>query len=250
VTIDPLFGASGFYRQVLESNALLHREASAVIIARAASLLRGARAPVRVLDLACGGAPVTVAGIMQAFPATAFSYLGVDIHPDQVNAARSQFRFPANATRVELCVGDAWAPDAGAGPFDLVFMGMNLHHGTPAQVGGLARCLAGLLAPGGMFVNHDWFRPDADAYAAPGSGDAAPWRLAFRDGLRARLLAAGAGADGAREVAEHVTLNDFPVSRREFAAAFDAAGLNTDILELQADLPLSEFIAVACATRP
>ncbi len=98
--------------------------------------------PVRVLDLACGGEPISLADMLARFPAPSFRCTGVDINPDQVEAAR-RFAFPSNVESARVIEGNAWdlrsLPD---GAFGVAFMGMSLHHGTPEEVRFLARGLA------------------------------------------------------------------------------------------------------------
>jgi len=82
---EELFNRSGYYRFLLDSNALLHREAAAEATEALSSLLldRAANKPERVLDLACGGWPTAISGVMVALPSRAFEYTGIDINPDQ-----------------------------------------------------------------------------------------------------------------------------------------------------------------------
>ncbi len=79
---EELFSRSGFYGFLLKSNVLLHREAARAAVDAFQPVVAGyGRGPVAILDLACGGWPVTVAEAMAAFPGAAFRYTGVDINP-------------------------------------------------------------------------------------------------------------------------------------------------------------------------
>ena len=72
---EELFSQSGFYGFLLQSNVLLHREAVADAVEAVGVVLGdlGSDEPVGVLDLACGGWPVTISEVMEAFPATRFA---------------------------------------------------------------------------------------------------------------------------------------------------------------------------------
>ena len=107
---EALFSRSGFYGFLLQSNVLLHREATRDAIAAVRPLLgsdRNHRA-IAVLDLACGGWPVTISDLMAAYPEHEFHYTGVDINPDQVSLAASTFPFPDNVSEKRLIEGNAW----------------------------------------------------------------------------------------------------------------------------------------------
>ena len=43
--------------------------------------------PIRVLDLACGGLPISITQILGHFKDVDFEYFGVDINPDQIELA-------------------------------------------------------------------------------------------------------------------------------------------------------------------
>ena len=124
---EELFSRSGFYGFLLKSNVLLHRQAvEAATDAFRPVLQAQGNAPVPVLDLACGGWPVTLGEVMAAFPYVAFQYTGVDINPDQVASATRQFPFPGNVVNRRIVEGNAWDLDALdiGGAFPLIFSGM------------------------------------------------------------------------------------------------------------------------------
>ena len=127
---EELFNRSGYYRFLLDSNSLLHREAAAVAIDALNPLLkeRASDEPVRVLDLACGGWPTAIAGVMAAFASRTFEYTVIDINPDQVELASTRFEFPENVNATHILEGNAWDLEtAGVEPgFDLVFSGLDL----------------------------------------------------------------------------------------------------------------------------
>ena len=284
---EQLFSESGFYGFVLQSNVLLHRQATRLVtgILEKWLVVRRNDAPVRVLDLACGGWPASVAGVMRGFSDTRFDYLGVDINPDQVRLASQTFRFPANVTRARLIEGNAWdpGPQGIAGHFDLIYSGMNLHHGTPEELAFLARQLKGLIADNGLLVSHDVYRPRGTAYLrrpdhdplnpakswrlvplrrleqsdiAPrrregsASRDEPEWRRAYLERMHRVLTARGADPSGALSTVDHMRQRDYPVSCEEFKAIFGAAGFRAEEHEFDApEEPMAEFIAL-CTARP
>lgn len=283
---EQLFSAGGFYGFLVQSNVLLHREA----VERGVEVLtrylhgRADHRPIPVLDLACGGEPVSFAAMLARFPAYAFGYTGIDVNPDQVAAAR-RFAFPPNVQPARLVEGSAWdlraLPD---GAFEVAFMGMNLHHGTPEEVRFLARGLARVLTPGGVFFDHDWFRPDDEPYVrrpdrdpddpteslrmvepaalapmemgdldldeAPDGHDA-PWRIAYVRGLHDTLRLRGADPAGARATAHHVARRDFPIATREFRRIFETEGFRVDVLAYDdSPEPLAPYTKMSVAWWP
>lgn len=282
---EPLFNRDGFYSFVVQSNALLHREAIETGIAALRALFCASedKRHLSVLDLACGGEPVAIAEILSAFPECRFDYHGIDINPDQVRSARD-FAFPANVPSVRIDEGSAW--DLADLPcdhsYDLVFMGMNLHHGTPEEILFLAGQLRGVMSAHGVFMNHDWFRPDNKPYqrrpdcnpvdpsesfqlVAPQRLAQAPaprlkaqrvaeprqnaaWRTEYCRLLHQRLLDQGADAEGARATAEHVTSRDYPISLREFTQLFEQENFHVRALHYQGDDPLKRYIAMPIAS--
>ena len=284
---EALFSRSGFYRFLLDTNALMHREARA-----AASRILGelaAAAPDRklgVLDLACGGWPLSIAEAMGNCADRRFEYTGVDINPDQVESARSLFRFPDSVTKVRILEGNAW----DLGPldlepgFDLVFSGLNLHHGTPEEIEFLAWELLRLLAPGGRFLSHDVYRPEAARYRRrpavnpldpsesfrllapqrlaaadiPDSSltvDADPgepaWRADYLVRMHRLLLERGADAAGADSTVAHMRQRDYPVSLGELRGIFEPLGFVIETGRyLGSDHPLVPYLGWATATAP
>jgi len=276
---EPLFSRDGFYRFVVRSNALLHRQAAAAAQRVVAAVLGCCgTTELRLLDLACGADPVIPAHVMGAFPGVAFHYHGIDINADQVAGART-YPFPANAATVRIDEGSTWNLEGPAlwERYDLIFMGMNLHHGTPEEIHRLLQQLGALLAEHGIFFDHDWFRPEGEPYqrlpktdpnassaaspqrpAAPefarsatewsGSGDP-PWRDRFCELIHHRLLEAGAEPAGAESTCRHIRARDFPVSLSEFERLCTGAGLHGRALRYGTDDPLMTYIAAAIAAR-
>lgn len=280
---EPLFSQSGYYRYLLDCNALLHREAA---VATRAVLVEWVRVrprdeTVRVLDLACGGLPVTIAEVMGTFPGLTFDYTGVDLNPDQV-AQACRFGFPGNVIASRVLEGNAWDLDEGLGKgFDLVYSGMNLHHGTPEEIRYLGLQLRALLGRPGLFVSHDVYRPaetpyrrrpDADPVdpakswrlvtkermqragipAESLSEDLAPaeaeWRLDYLRRMGDILVARGGDPEGAESTVDHMRERDYPVSTEEFRCIFEDLGFLVDTRCYDApEEPLAPFIAFCTA---
>lgn len=285
---EKVFSRSGYYSVVVRQNLLGHREA-AEIAARELAPRFGRRTPgkvVRVLDLACGGAPTTMAALFARFSSVRFDYTGIDIHPDQVAAARAFDGYPSNVGAIRVVQGNAWVPQsAGAtGRYDLVYSGLNLHHGIPEELFFLARQVQQLLAPDGIVINHDLYRPEGTTYLrrpACNPADtaesyrmvdadllaAAPmpaldiegevfgahrtdWRDAWLQLYSALLHAAPADTRGIEETLTHVRHRDFPLSLAEMARVWRAAGYQVrvhDFRELQH--PMRNYLGVLMAWK-
>jgi SAM-dependent methyltransferase len=281
---EALFSRSGFYGFLLQTNVLLHREAVDAAVTAFAPVLRDLEgsAPIGVLDLACGGWPVTISTVMEAFPEHHFCYTGVDINPDQVALAASTFAFPENVVETRLVEGNAWDLEALDldGRWPLVFSGMNLHHGTHEEIAYLARELWRRLVPGGVFFSHDVFRPDETPYrprpgvidgqssglvdpacvagsASPvdpgtrdhGTGEA-PWREDYLARMRAALEAHGGDPSGIQSTLRHMRSRDFPVSTAEFCHLMERAGFSVRVHRYTGiSGPLGPYIASCSAAR-
>lgn len=281
---EPLFSRSGYYRFLLDCNALLHREAVAAAHAVLAERLEssGAGRTVRVLDLACGGLPLTIAEVMGSFPAYYFDYTGVDLNPDQVAESRS-YRFPVNVTASRVLEGNAWDLEAlGIGEgFDLVYSGMNLHHGTPEEICFLGLQLLRLLARPGIFVSHDVYRPSDTPYrrrpdanpddtgeswrlvaekrlcragvlASAVPEDLAPeepvWRLDYLKRMHETLIARGGDPAGADSTVAHMRERDYPISTEELRRIFGNLGFRAESRDFDAPgEPMAPYIAFCTA---
>ncbi len=285
---EKLFSNDGFYPFIVESNVLLHREAIDAGRQMVELLLnrRAPEQPVTVLDLACGGEPVVIAKIMESFQDRCFHYTGVDINPDQVEQARSVFNFPDNVAEVRINEGTAWDFRTAelTCKYDVIFMGMNLHHGTPEEIYYLANRIDELLDNDGIFINHDCFRPDDQPYlrrpdfnpedpaesfqlldkdvlssiTQPSftfdevdSGATEPdWRLRYRQSLSMTATERGGDKAGIESMNQHVNLRDYPISLQEFRKIFESAGFKVNTHRYHTQDLLGEFIAMAVASRP
>lgn len=281
---EAFFSADAPYDVLVRSNALLHREAAERLRACLEGMAPGPGHEVfEVLDLACGRTPVIVADAMEAMAPLPFRYVGVDINPDQVGKARD-FPFPDNVVEARILEGSAWSIGHIESParFDLVFIGMNWHHGTPEEIWYLAKQLRGRLAPAGRLVNHDCYRPDREAYlrrpesavgaggivdltvvdarelgaAAPPdfalseqAGDARPkWKCDLIDRLERAYREHGGSDAGAEIVTAHSWERDFPVSAQEVRAILRAAGFESAVERYRSeDGPLTPYVALVTA---
>ena len=284
---EKLFSNAGFYPFIVESNVLLHREAfdSGRRMFEQLMTKRAPERPVTVLDLACGGEPVVIAKIMESFPDRCFHYTGVDINPDQVEQARSVFKFPDNVAKVRIIEGNAWdfRTAEPTRKYDVIFMGMNLHHGTPEEIHYLATRICYLLEDDGIFINHDCFRPDDQPYlrrpdyhpenpaesfqlldwdvlssiSQPlfsineihGDTPEPGWRIRYRQSLSTTATERGGDQAGIESMNQHVNLRDYPISLQEFRKIFESVGFKVNTRRYNTQDPLGEFIAMAVAAR-
>ncbi|MGA2678061.1 MAG: class I SAM-dependent methyltransferase [Sedimentisphaerales bacterium] len=107
----------------------------------------------RVLDVGCGTGSLMMP-ILREFPAT--EVWGVDF--DVTLLALAENRLAKFGRRVKLVRADirkkGWTDIVG-GPFDAIVSATALHWFSPAQLGRLYKQFAGILKPGGIFLNAD-----------------------------------------------------------------------------------------------
>ena len=107
----------------------------------------------RVLDIGCGTGSLMLP-ILQEFPAA--EVWGVDF--DAMLLALAQRRLAKFGGRAKLVQADlrkkSWTDIVG-GPFDAIVSATALHWFSPAQLGRLYKQFAGILKPGGIFLNAD-----------------------------------------------------------------------------------------------
>ena len=280
---EALFSRSGFYGFLLQSNVLLHREATRDAIAAVRPLLSSDRnhRVVVVLDLACGGWPVAISDLMAAYPEHEFHYTGVDINPDQVSLAASTFPFPDNVSEKRLIEGNAWCLDElGLDTrYTLIFSGMNIHHGTPAEVAFLGHQVREYLQPGGLFISHDVYRPDetpylprpemiegsAAALVAPSrlahrslsdlrierhTADPEPtWRTDYLQRMHETLLSRGADPVGADSTVRHMRNRDYPISTQELRRIMESLDFKVVVQRYSGTTePLGSYVASCVAS--
>jgi len=279
---ETVFGKNGGYSFVVEKNILLHHEAMRVGLRIMAQWMKKKKItrPIRVLDLACGGAPVIPNAIMKALSPARFEYRGIDINADQVAAARD-FAFAGNV-KVEILEGDAWALEefSPRQRFDWIFVGLNTHHAIPEELDYLARKVRSLLAPGGLYMNHDKFRPakykylprpeflpdqketmrlipleklkkagiHRDAHASFYSGNARNWREVLFKKFEKILQKTGCDQRALELALYHVRERDYPVSVPEMRRIFSRVGFKTKVYGYGATShPLKKYFHVVLA---
>ncbi len=276
------FSRAGFYKFVLDANLMLHNnvaEAGRQVLSQ--WLFRKEKSSaISILDLACGGAPVSICRMTEFFISYQFEYTGIDINPDQIDSARS-FSYPTNYRSVQLQEGNAWdfVPLTGGARFDIIFSGMNIHHGTPGELFVLLRQIREALAPGGIFLSHDFFRPASFAYLKrpdfdPVSGEpfammphetlnkedlrnvpelatadaSIDWRQPFIARYRVALTDKGAASEGVEEIMNHVQSRDYPVSIAELQQIALLADLPMQEVQLNSQQePMRGFFCMMCS---
>lgn len=272
---ERIFDADGCYQKTVAGNVLLHCEAAQVgtmVVKRWLDNTASDGAPIRVLDLACGGYPVTIAQIMANIPRRRFHYTGIDINYDQLERIR-RFAFPANVAPT-IAEGDSWAVDqlTPNEQFDLIFIGLNTHHATPEELAFAAHHWFRLCAPRGLLLNHDLFRPTRFPYLrrpdiAPRDPDKAlrlidphklgeivipsveesamDWRDAFITIDAGLNRDAGIGEVDVQAILEHIRERDYPVSTEEMRAILTQVGFTVQIHNFNGTShPLREYLAL------
>jgi SAM-dependent methyltransferase len=275
---EKAFSKDGFYMFVLEANIMLHKNVVRYGLETLSEWLsqRKFDHPVKLLDLACGGAPVSVSAMMEGCPDYQFHYTGIDINPDQIEAAK-KFPFPKNVVDVELIEANAWELTNLESRFDVLFTGMNLHHGTPEEIHCLFLQCKEKLVENGLFINHDFYRPPGTTYirrpqvnpldstdsfamisnetlkAYPdlkkhieeAKSNSENWKVGFLDRYQVALRDKGADEVGIQEVVAHVSGRDFPLSVQEVSEVAKLSGFKLKHIDLQAERePLGEFFCL------
>ncbi len=284
---EELFNRDGVYSSIVHHNLLMHREATEIGAGILKTLLQGQPndEPVKVLDLACGGLPISIVEMMERIGGREFSYTGIDINPDQVALADSFFQFSDVVRRAEVLEASAWdLKDLELqSPFDIIFTGLNLHHGTPEEIDYLMAQIFDLLDETGIFLNHDWYRPDEEVYVRRPScnpkdkaesyrlvsrqkleAGARPydkasvdfdavhprWRSTFIDGLTESYRHRTGDDQGAETLKSHMMERDFPISRQDFADILKAHGFYHKIFSYDdSGLAIHPFMAMPIACK-
>ena len=101
---EKAFSKNGFYKFVLDSNLMLHQHVAAAGTQVLTDWLKSQplQKQIPVLDLACGGEPVSISKMLNNFPQRIFHYTGIDINSDQIEHAKTQFKFPDNVKTINL----------------------------------------------------------------------------------------------------------------------------------------------------
>ena len=265
---ERVFSKNGGYELCIHTNALMHNEATELgveIIKKTLNNYRSSTSKpdtLHVLDLACGGMPVTLANILASFPDQQFSYTGIDINHDQTENLRNHFEFSDNVSSVSAITGTAWdlfhedvKPHLRQ-QYDIIFSGFNLHHGTPEELYFLAQQLHKFLDPRGVFFNVDEYRPNKTHYvrrpnnSLDNSGESflmvdplkiasnnytsnieeanfeevPQWKHRLLQQFRKALLEGGGEDADVESLLNHVRKRDYPVSVNEASNIFNEAG--------------------------
>lgn len=128
------------------------------------------RPPSRFLDLGAGTG-YTIRRVLDAYPeATA---TGLDVSPEMLGRARE--RLADRVARAELRQSDIAEPEI-AGVYDAIVSVLAVHHLYPDQKRHLFSRIWEHIAPGGIFIIADYFRPAVDRlselYDLPDAPDA------------------------------------------------------------------------------
>ncbi|MDT0265632.1 class I SAM-dependent methyltransferase [Streptomyces sp. DSM 44915] len=136
----------------------------------------------RVLDLACGTGSISQR-LLRRFPEA--TSVGVDLDPALLTIARGSFADEPRATFVRADLTDRdWAEALPHDSFDAVLTSTALHWLTEEALTGLYGRLAGLVRPGGVFLNADHMPHEATPRITAAVA-------AFDEARRAREKAAG-----------------------------------------------------------
>jgi len=284
---EKFFDADGFYQFIVESNCILHREGVEYGRQAVEGLVEDLNfdQEVRVLDLACGGNPISICQILSSFKEASFSYTGIDINPGQVKLASTKFEFPANVKHVNIIEGDAWNfPDSiSQSKYNIIFTGLNLHHGSPRELFVLFKRILRILNPNGVFINHDMYRPVDKTYIIrpeanpkdPSESylmipkkdleneiipefkfegisyseiDKSDWRLEFLDGFSNVLKERGGDEVGIKSACAHVYARDFCLTSNEMKIIADSAGFRSVVRDYEfSNEPLKKYYATIIA---
>ena len=283
---EKIFNRGGFYSFIVKNNILAHREAIIYGKKIVQQWIAGRqnKRPIKVLDLACGGIPITIAEVMASFTEERFEFTGIDINADQVVFAKDHFQYPPNIDSVNILVGNAWNLEGLPldDHYDIIFTGLNLHHGTPEEIYYVTLQIGALLGEDGVFFNHDIYRPNHIKYLRrPEHHDSVPdvyhlieegalssidipefnideyhagirseadWRVEFLRRYEALMIELGAEEAGIADILDHMYERDFPISTNEAAQIFASAGLKLSVDSLgDTDLPLGDYLALVTA---
>lgn len=228
---EPVFNKGGAYRLVVEKNLGLHQEAIAMatpIVSKFLSPTPKKKNVVRVLDLACGGYPLIIAKIMAHFSSHTFEYTGVDVNSDQLDACR-QFSFSSNVIVKKIIEGNAWDLKTLLldKKMDIIFIGLNTHHGTLEEISYLTQQIFRHLKKKGLFFNHDLFRPSQYPYLK--KPDTATWREQWLSGYFTFTKSQGIPQDLAKEGIDHMKKWDYPVSTEEMGRILKSVGFTVSL---------------------
>lgn len=277
---EKVFSKEGYYHFIVTTNVLTHYHAietgKQIFQDRLQSKLQGEK--IRLLDLACGGEPITISKIVESFPQYQFEYMGIDINPDQVKMANELFQFPGNVIDAQIVEANAWELDLlTPNTYDIVFSGLNFHHAIPEELYYLALQIKKVLKKDGFLLNHDLYRPDDTLYLKrPATNPQNPtesfrlveldklagiaipdfcfpetsedWRLQLFDAYSTYLESLNADPAGLAQSRAHMKERDFPVSLKELGTIMEAASYSMEIYDfMETNHPIKEYAAMIVA---
>lgn len=254
---EELFSKNGFYKFVVQTNMMFHNETKQLGISILKKWInkQPINHPIRVLDLACGGLPICITNIISYFDQYEFEYTGIDINPDQIKLAES-YNFPKNIIKINLKEDNAWdlLPQLQNESFDIIFSGMNFHHGTPEELYFVANQLKQILNSDGLILSHDLYRPNQYTYLRrPNTNPNNPsesyemiskekllpipnlniketendWRKELLQSLLNYLKEHNATRSDLDQEYDHVFARDYPVSTNEISNIFKEHGFKS-----------------------
>ena len=181
--VHAFFSQWEIYRLCIEHNTLFHREVGAILRRE----LLDRPEPFTFLDLACGDADLTAAALRDT---TMSSYTGVDFSaPALALAANKLAELGSPRTLHEADFADLLRQNKGT--FDVIYLGLSLHHLETETKREMMTHLRRATAPGGTFYLFEPFlKPGEDResyvarWAAAMDGPYDPFPPAARDALR------------------------------------------------------------------
>lgn len=206
--VHAFFSQWDIYRLCIEHNTLHHREVGGILRRE----LLGRSGPFAFLDLACGDADLT----STALRGTRISaYTGVDFSAPALAAAADKIaELLCPCTLREADFTDFLR--ANKDGFDVIYLGLSLHHVDRATKRDTMKHLRRAAAPGGTFYLFEPFLHAGESredyvrrWTAAMAGPYDPFPPAARDALR-----------------EHVAASEQPESADEYLSSAQAAGFS------------------------
>ncbi len=200
------------YDAIIGANLMHHREIHRVVRGIVADV-RARSARYTFLDLGCGNARVLAATLRELPPTR---YVGIDLSaPALDEAAVALAGLPDIVLREQDMVEAAAELGAGGQRFDVVYSGFAMHHLPADAKRRFVRSVAGLLAPGGVFLLADLVREEGESREQHAAEYTRMVRAGW-DGLEPAQI---------EEVCAHVVAHDDPETWPGLVAMARAAGL-------------------------
>lgn len=207
-TVRSFFTNWDIYKLCIEHNTLFHREVGAILRAR----LSARTAPFAFLDLACGDATLTAAAL-RGTPVSRFT--GVDFSAPALSLATQNTRelgCPCEFLEADF----AGYLRSATGAFDVIYLGLSLHHFGRDEKRDLVRQIFRIAAPGGEFYLYEPILHGGESR----EGCLARWKALMDSRYEAF-------PQTARDALwEHVSTADRPETVAEYVAAAKEAGFS------------------------